>query len=226
MSIDSRNNWLHFVSRSSESGANWITAFREKVRDHPDLGFRAVGCFQQHQFSKGLQFLENYKNLIKQQESERDVMDHVLLRWYYAAEAYYYYCTESYDKALISLELAQQSIARAIEERPFLVVLAASCEEFCLHKARVARNCRRWKEMEEHIEVARKMVAGQGPLCRLPCGREITFHDVKQFYFSVQDMTDEERQSLLYVEHDGYRLSKFEQFVGNMYVLPGFVVVY
>jgi hypothetical protein len=225
MSIDNRNNWLDFVSRSSECGSNWIKAFRERVGDHKDLGFRAVARFQAHQYDKGLVLLSDYKKLIRD-EPERGVMDHVLLRWYYAALAYYHYCTESWDETLTCLDLAQHSLELAIEELPFLVVLAASGEEFCLHKARVARNRRQWREMEKIIKVARDMVAGDGALCCLPSGREITFHDVDQFYFSIPNLSDEESQSLHSVFDITHRLSKFEEFVLNMYVIPGFVVVH
>jgi hypothetical protein len=223
MSIDNRNNWLHFVSRSSECGANWINTFRERVGDHKDLGFRAVAAFQEHQFDKGLVLLDDYKKLIREQH-EREVIDYVLLRWYYAA--YYYYCSESYDDALNCLDLAKHSLELAIEERSFLVILAASCEEFCLHKARVARNRRRWREMKKYISAAREMIEGTRALCCLPSGREITFHDVNKFYFSIPNLSDEEREALRSVSNTAHCLSKLDDFVGNMYLLPGFVVVH
>ena len=225
MSIDNRNNWLHFVSRSSECAADWIKSFRARVGDHKDLGFRAVAQFQQHQFKKGLVLLNDYKAIIRD-EPNRDVFDHVMSRWYYAALAYYYHCTDSYDDALNCLDLAQHALEVSIEERPFLKILAASCEEFCLHKARVARNRRRWREMEKHIGFAREMVAGDRALCRLPSGREITFHDLEKFYLSIPNLSDEERNSLPFVNDAVYRLAKLEEFVGNLYVIPGFVIVH
>jgi len=226
VSAKTNYNWLHFIRKSSPEGARFAEQFQQKTVNHPDLAFGAVAFFQKHQPDEGIKVLDEYKLLIREQETERELIDHVLLRWYYAALAYYYYCQDSYEEALNCLELAQRCLEIAINAHAFLVVLATDCEEFCLHKARVARNLRRWKEMKEHVAIARKMHEGTAPLCTLPGGSEVRFQDVKDFYLSIPDLKPDEVNSLRAIMDTNYRLSLFEVFVQRMYVLPGFVIVY
>lgn len=151
-------------------------------------------------------------------------ISHVMDRWYHGVRAYHLYCIEDYDAAAGEMMAAHDAVARAISHAPSLVPLANHCHEFRLHRARIARNRRRWAEMREHIDAVRAMMEDRGPLCHLADGTGVYYATLVQFYDALPRVSEDERRHLADLCDAGQRLRLFQRFVQSLYTLPGFVI--
>lgn len=218
-------DWLHFVARSSDEGRRWVENYRRlEVLDTDRLAALALLDFREGRQKSGAARLKRISKRLRDLELSSSIRA-VLNRWYHGVVAYDRYCREDFDGAGESLDLANAAVTTAVSEQRELLLLANHCQEFRLHHARIARNRRRWKEMEHHVEVARSMVESQSPLCILSNRSAVFMTDIQNFIYRL-DLDDKEREFLKSLLDDKLRLMLFDRFVTGLQMIPGFVIPY
>jgi len=183
--------WLHFAERSGREGREWA----EEYRLHAvklDLGLSALQHLREGRMEQGGELL---KECISQVESVRGVpasQRAVLDRYRHGIEGYYFYCRGDFEGAERSMRLAHDAVALALSGARWLLLLAAHCQEFCLHRARIERNRRRWPAMQARISQARAMMCDRLPLCETEAGEKIWWSNFRPFFDALSPLTDEE----------------------------------
>lgn len=218
-------DWVRFVSLSGETGQQWLEIY-SRTELIEERSTEALNLMRQRQPEAGLEILREVEQLLQELDATTPAsVRHIHKRWFHGVEGFYYYCTGQLDLAEDGMMQAHRAVASALGEADFLLPFAYHCHEFRLHRARIARNRRRWDEMVEHIAVARQMVDGSREFCRLDDGTPIQLSSLKTYY---QDLPDEDKAkpSLAPLYDDGLRLQLFDQFVGKLCMLPGFVIPY
>jgi|GEM_PF-4109354 len=112
-----------------------------------------------------------------------------------SALAYYYYHAAEFNTAREVLARAVSLIEETISLAPFLVPCAGNCYDYRLHLARIARAESRWDEMFEEIEIGRKMVYGELPLCHAVWG-PVYLKDICEFYGRATPLNEVESERL------------------------------
>ncbi|HET6231935.1 MAG TPA: hypothetical protein VFE05_17820 [Longimicrobiaceae bacterium] len=218
-----RYMWFHFVRRTGADGEAWLDEYRRIGLGNATVD--AVNLMRAHRLDEGYALLESVRDgmeaLADGDPSQRSVLE----RWYYGVLGYYFYCMSSFPEAHAAMERAQVAVAEAVGLRPFLHPLVVDCYEFRLHRARIARNQRRWAEMWEHVDAARTMMHGRQPFCVLDDGTPVGIESVKDFYRSL-GLDDAERAAVAHLVDDEVRHRSFEGAVQVACRLPGFVIPY
>lgn len=224
--VSQEPGWKELVGISGPDGEAWLEHYQQPhLLRLEKLGIEALLALRQGLFEQGRELLreleEGLDGLDGVPASVRQIHD----RWYFGVLAYYEYQVGHPEQAEATLQAAYDAVRAAIEESPFLILLANHCQEFRLHQARIARSRRDWKEVRRYIAEAASMSDGKTPLCVLPSGKPIYLADMKAFcealprpegappFFS--SLFDEQRHRQL-----------FEGFVEGIYLLPGFVLAY
>jgi hypothetical protein len=149
--------------------------------------------------------------------------------WYYSAEAYLHYCRNQPEEVFASFERQSRALLAAIEEAPFLVILASRFCDLALQKALVARNLHRWEEVERQIAEGREMLDNRRPLCTLGRG-EIYYSHLEEALARL--LREQEAQQaarkidLSKVVDPRWRHAKFKAIVAETYALPWMLVPY
>lgn len=216
-------SWYHFVGRAGPEGHAWIR--RYVSTGLADMNNEAVTMLRRKRIDEGRAVLERLKDGMDALRTDDPSIGAVLDRWYYGVLGYYFYCVARFDDAHAAMAQAQESVARAVESRRFLFPLVVDCYEFRLHRARIARNERRWNEMWDHIAAGRSMMAGRMPFCVLSSGAPFGIEDVKACYHEL-GLTDDEREGVRHLIDDPYRARAFEAAVEVACRLPSFVIPY
>jgi hypothetical protein len=218
-------DWLHFVARSGVEGCRWAEQYRQ-FQLLEKLSTRSLLLLRCGDLPGGYALLEQMDEAMRGVAPRELAFRAVGERWYYGVLGYYFYCMNDGEQAERAMVQAHQAVAAAIGAQHFLLPLANHCHEFRLHRARIARNNSRWDEMRTHVEHARAMMAGAGPLCVLNDGTLVSISNICDFYSAIPELTEMERHSLSGLLDDALRLRGFEQFVNAMYRIPGFVIPY
>lgn len=222
---DRTYDWLHFVRRSGDEGRRWAEDYLES-KPLEELGTRALHHLRARRFEEGLAALEELGAALAN-DSARDPSVHAVLeRWYYGVQGYWFYAQEEFDRADCAMARAHDAVTAALGLRRILLPLANHCHEFRLHRARIARNRRRWDEMRVHVNDVREMVRGHLPYTVLADGTPVWISDICAFYASLPEPAEEEITSVSRLLDDASRLADFETFVRAMYRVPGFVIPY
>lgn len=220
-----RYGWLHFVGRSGEEGRRWATAFRRP--EHVEILRAAAGSLarlHQHDVPGGRDLLlrteEGLRGLDGISASVRFALEAV----HHPLRAYYHYAIGELDEAGEHLDRADEAIAAAVGQERVLLPLAHHGSEFRLHRARIARNRRRWEEVHRYIAETREMMEERRPLCVLEDGTPVTLGTLETFHAAIPGLTDSERAFLSGLFNRELRLRLFERFVARIYTQPGFVI--
>lgn len=218
-------DWLHFVRRSGGEGRRWAEAYRRSL-PLEELSDRSLLLLRGRRYDEGYALLEQLGEALPAPGEVEPSIRSVLERWYYGVLGYYFYCLEHFDQAEAAMVRAHEAVTAAIGERRFLLPLANHCHEFRLHRARIARNRRRWDEMRVHVDEVRGMMEGRLPFCVLGDGTPVRMAAILDFYAAIPDATEAERASLESLLDDAARLRSFGRFVRAMLQVPGFVIPY
>jgi hypothetical protein len=220
-------DWRYFVALSGAPAAVWIEGYRQ-----PDVAAlvedleRALSLLRRRQYAHASQLLAAVPSRM---DALRDVcpsMLHVLGRHYHGVQAYGCYCVEDFDRARQELLLAEEAVRGAIEIDRYLLPLASDCHEFHLHHARLARNQRKWSEMREQIALVRGMVTDQVPLCRLRDGSPVRYSTIRVYYDPRTPIPEDAQRAARPFLDTELRCRLFEQFVTELYSIPGMVIPY
>jgi hypothetical protein len=208
-------DWLHFVERSGPEGRGWAEQYRRHAAKM-EIGKRALEHLRGGRAEQGGELVREFVGQVEGVCGEPASLRAVLDRFRHGIEGYYFYCRGDYDGAEQSMRLAHDAVARAIGEADWLLLLGVHCQEFRLHLARIARNRRRWPEMQSCISQARAMMYDRIPLCETDDGRKIWWSDFEPFFAALSPLTDEEAGVANSLLNPQERERAFDQFVRSM----------
>lgn len=217
--------WTSFVALSGEEGRRWLTDYRrcEALSHRSQESLALVRRKQPDEARKLLaRAREEIDSLTMDDPSFRSVLD----RWYYAALGFYLYSLDAADEADQAMAAAHEAVATAIGCRRCLLPLAEHCFAFRLHRGQIARNARRWTDMEAHLAAIRAMMYGESPFCILRDGTPVWVSTIKEFYSSLSATTESERETIASLLDDGVRLPYLTAAVRDVYRVPGHVIQY
>ncbi|MBZ5489574.1 MAG: hypothetical protein LAO76_01420 [Acidobacteriia bacterium] len=215
---------FHFIRKYSPEANAWVEEFRRAVPQ--ERSTRALRLLQSAQFAPGLRELRSYRKSISSSNAIGSVKL-AGLRWYHSVLAYYFYCTARYLRASEEMDLAEQTVRRAVELCPFLLPMLTICEECLIQKARIERKQNHWMAMKRHLGAAELMDIGQAPLCYLN-QRPVMQDDIHAYFLNLPSLNDMEfASSTLRMVLDGdYRRKKISATLASVYLVPGFVIPY
>lgn len=225
---DSEPNIAYFVARLGGEGQVWAEEYT--LPEYVEIMGRvdqAVRFLHAHQIESGRRDLQAAESMLREAAASASREVHLLLgRWYYQAMAFFYYCLEDFSAADELLDRAEQEVRQAIEGKSFLLPYVMRCHELWCHRIRVARSRRCWPELWRRIEITRRMVEGDEPLCVLGDGTAIDIAAVKAFYSRFEGLTERERLPLRRVVNDESRRRHFRKILAEVYTPSGFVIPY
>lgn len=219
-------SWLRLVAASCEEGRRWREQYsHEDYKTLERNAFHGLVLLRKGKIEAGCFVLASVESGLRSVQSAPASILFILQRWYYGILAYAHYCCERFDEAMQALDQADGAVSGAIELAPFLLTFADHCFEFRLQRARIARNRRRWREMRNHIDEARKMIEGRLPFCVLRDGRAIYRQTVRDYCASLP-LLPEEKTGLGLAKDVEARLKDFDQIAAGLYARPGLVIPY
>jgi hypothetical protein len=212
---------VHFISRSGPAGREWSAAYHRQ-RQHLALADRALKLLRNRCYQQGYALLQEYALAVQAMRNVPDSLRADMWRHYHAIAGYYYYSVEDFALAHQSMRLAEEEVIKAVSESPFLIVLSTAFLEFTLHRARVARNQRQWREMRDHIELGRAMVSNGTPLCIRLDGEAVFFSSFAPFFHALEPLTPREAEAAERLVNDATRALLFDRFVRGILRFSGF----
>jgi hypothetical protein len=217
--------WLSLVRRSGAEGRAWADAYR---RWEPVAALNPVCLRLLHarRWEEGAEALARFRAAVDRAVDADPATRAVLERWYQAVYGYALYCRDDHAGAERAMVRAGDEVARAVGELGALLPLVHHCHEFRLHRARIARNQRRWDEMWAHVDEVRAMFEGRAPYCLLPDGRAVGLAEVKAYHRALGGLDAAERAAVDALLDDRARMDSFDRFVHVLCRIPGFVIPY
>lgn len=214
--------WNDLVPLSGEDGCRWMTEY-QRCRPVTVPILSVIPILRRGDCETGARILaeawESFGTMEVPDHSVRCVVE----RWYYGALAYLHYCRKEFDDADRVMVQAGGVMGEAVARRHFLLALADEAVEISFHRARIARNLRRWRVMREHIDEAWAMREGEIPYYVLPCGTSVWLRDVNEFLDSLP--APEGGGPLLPELQDPVRRRQnTDRHVRDILRIPGFVV--
>ncbi len=208
-------DWLHFAERTGRAGKEWAEEYR-RHQPKVELGKRALQLMREGQMEQGGKLLHEFIGQVEGVCGEPVSVRAVLDRFSHGIEGYYFYCRRDFASAEQSMLSAHAAVARALTTADWLLLLAVHCQEFRLHLARIARNQRRWTEMQASIAQARDMMCDRLPLCETETGRQILWSNFQPFFEALAPLTAEEARDANTLLDPQERNRLFDQFVRSM----------
>lgn len=218
--------WYYFIPHSGDAGRCWYRRFLEAGGMDMCIALeQALELAKAGRAAEGAPLLiDTSRHLQVHRKAASAALWLVLRRHYLGVHAYFRYLRGDYRRASALLERASVAALHAIDEAPFLLTLASSEYEFCLHHARIARNQRLWAEMRAWLDSGRAMVRSERPLCRLPSGRLVFLRELDAIYEAMTPENDLEQEALRVLTDAAVREAQFERMARSIEVL-GTVVV-
>ena len=209
------NDWLHFAERSGREGREWAEKY-ECHRPTAELGTRALLKMREGQLDQAKELLQEFVGKVEAVREGPASIRAVLDRYRHGIEGYYFYCRQEFSAAEKSMLLAHDAVARAINDADWLLLLAVHCQEFCMHRARIARNQHRWPRMQACIREAREMMSNGLPLCEMEDGRQIWWSNFQPFFDSLAPLNEDETRIANELLNPQERERLFDRFVRGM----------
>jgi hypothetical protein len=213
-------DWVHFVARRSDAGRDWAEEYRRRCGDVYQQTRTSLGLLRKRQITAGREALAAARAGLRDLGDLPPSLAHVMDRWYYGALAYYFYCVSDFGAALESIERANAAVEAAIACEPLLLPFAQTCQEFPLHKARIAYLQGRWREAREHVGLAWQTLNDERPLCILADGTAVYFSRLIASYRQIPDLDADEEASLRSILDEDVRRGLFERAAASIYATP------
>ena len=219
--------WLRMARLSGDEGDQWVDGFMETPLPRLIVLLdRALDLLRRNEVERGRQILEHIDGKMAELEaSGEDLPLIVPKRWTLGIAAYLHYLDHRYDDALETLDRAEDIVRQVVETYGFLKDLALAGQDFTVQRARVARNQREWRAMEDHLARARGMITSDVPLVRWSDGREVFLSEVMEHYRSYR-FNEVERQALEYHFDTERSLGLFDKQTWRINFPSGFIVPY
>jgi len=218
-------DWLHFAARAGTNGHEWVSIYRSHAAT-VGLTQKALQLMWRDQLEQGRELLQQFTRAVQDVAISPPSVAAAMQRLYYGSEAYYFYAVGRFDESYASLDSAHESVVMAISSADFLRMLAMDCAQLCLHRARVARNQRRWSSMHNYLDQARMMVLDRLPLCRTLAGEPVYFGDLEAFYRSRTVLSAEEDAWLRKLTDRNERSTLLDRFVRTIFRMEHFGIDY
>lgn len=224
--LERHYNWPALVASSGPAYRCWAEAYwQESDKILPLLQSGADHLREQR--------LDQGYRLLKQACAQWDALQEtnrsgfiVLGRFIYAGLAYYHYCLEEYDRAKEFIGKSADSVRLAVETDRGLLPFAVACLDMPLKLAQIARSQSHWKEMREHIAVARAMAEDELPLCVDGTGEPVFHSTIERHIRALLDPDEEHSVALQYLTDLDFRGQVVDALVARLYAIPGFLIPY
>jgi hypothetical protein len=218
--------WLRYVALSGRQGERWSHDY-EHVRPLVELCMQSVSDLRRGTpHEAALALLQSARQGLDALDERTDASVRAAAdRSYYGALGYYFYTRRAFDEADDSMSRAHHAVVQAVDRRRWLMGMAYDCYEFKMHRARIARDRCRWREMREHAEASAEMRSGRRPLCLLSDGTPIALGDIRQFYDSLP-LSEDDREAVSWIVDEDQGSREAARFVRSMFRLSGFVIQY
>ena len=190
--------------------------------------YQTFGLMHQRRFDECWSILATFEVQLASilLNNDHAAMPEVTWRVYWGALAYYHYLRNEHLLAESCLDRAHIAIENAIAKNACVFSLANHCHEFLLHKARVSRSRKNWREMEERIAEAQMIVENRLPLCIPPGQAPIYYEDLAAKLLAIPGLTEADRKYIFPTTDGPTRRLWTENFVGRLRLIPGFVITY
>lgn len=217
-----------FVRGGGEEGRAWVDSQRTpQLMLAVRLAVDSVGVLRQKRVDEGRAMLDRARLEMAVLAGATDAAMQALLdRWLYGALGYYFYCLGQQQEADEAMVRAHEAVVAAVSHKRFLAPLAASCSEFHLNRARVARGCGDWARMHEHIGIGVAMGMGRMPFCTLHDGTELWLADLREIIRASPAVPSTDWGYLALLLDDGENEAFFDRTVRGLYRLGGFALQY
>lgn len=224
--LERHYNWAALVAAAGPTYRCWAEAYWQESDKVLPLVQSAVSHLRKQRLDQGHELLE-------QAGAQRDALretnpsGHLVLgRFVYAGLAYYHYCVEEHDQAEELIERSGDCIELAVGADRGLLPFAVICLDIPLKFAHIARARNRWREMREHIAVARAMADDELPLCMDGTGQPIYHSTIGRHLGALGDLGPEHGLALQYLTDRELRGQALDSLVARLYALPGFLIPY
>ena len=219
--------WMTLVARHGDAGAAWVEGFEKTpLPGLIDRADEALFAMRRREVEKGREILDEVRAEIEKCEAEHPEWPVVIVRrWLHGTEAFLDYLAGDFDAALDALAKAEAAVRRSLEGESLLMPLAYQSIDFVVQRMRVARNERRWEELERQVDRGRAMVDDRQPLFELADGRQIFNQTVLDFYRACE-LSEGERRALEYIYAENRPVKRFESKISPINRPAGFVVPY
>jgi hypothetical protein len=224
--LERHYDWVALVAASGPTGRCWAEEYWQVSGRILSLIESAVDHLREQRPGQGWELLQQ---ACAQREALQETNPSGFLvfgRFIYAGLAYYDYCVEEYQRAEKHIEKAGDCIRLAVEAEGGLLPFAVVCLDMPLKLAHIARSQYRWREMREHIAVARAMAEDDLPLFTDGTGERIYHSTVEGHLKALLDPSEGHGLSLQYLTDHGLRGQFVDALVGRLYAIPGLLIPY
>lgn len=212
--------WYDIVRLTGEDGCSWMDRYN-RHRELVSLIGDSLPLLRRGDLHQGSQMLARAEEILTDSRFEDSSTRAVVERWYYGALGYCLYVRRDLDAADATMARAHEAVAGAMDHN-FLIFLADESVDVRMHRARIAREAQRWRELRDHVEVALAMRAGEIPYYNLPTGRTVHIKDVRAFLNGLPVEDGTLVAPYLQVETESRR--NVEVFAREVLRIPGFVI--
>ena len=207
--------WLHGAVCGGGQAIGWIEQY-QSYSDAMEIGFAALRLMREKELTKAESLLSTFLEETAATPGERPEMRAMINRYRYGIESYYCYCRKNYEGASLLLGRAEEAVCQAVNQTKDLMVLAIDCQEFCLHRARIARNQARWPEMYALITQARDMMDSKIPLCSFEGGKQLFWSDLEDCLNAFENPDASARKVIDALTNRTQRQKAFDGYVRGM----------
>jgi hypothetical protein len=212
--------WYDIVRLTGEDGCRWMDRYN-RHRELVSMIADSLPLLRRGDIQQGERMLACADEILTDSHFEDPAIRAVAERWFYGALGYCLYVRRDFDAADAAMARAHEAVAGALDH-DFLIFLADETVDFRMHRARIARERQRWRELRDHVEVALAMRAGEIPYYTLPTGRTVHIEDVRAFLNGLPVEEGALVAPHLQVETESRR--NIEVFAREVLRIPGFVI--
>ena len=155
-------HWFDFVQMSGTEGRRWVAGYA-RVQPLVKQILAPLELLRAGELETGSERLARAGQALAGREFEDPSLRALLDRWYYGVLAFAHYARDEHDAADACIVRALDALVEAVRLRGCLLVMVDDAFELVLHRARIARNRRRWAEMWQHLDTADALRGGRRP---------------------------------------------------------------
>jgi hypothetical protein len=155
-------HWFDFVQMSGTEGRRWVEEYR-RVQPLVKQVLNPLELLRAGELETGSERLARAGDALAAREFESPSLRALMERWYYGVLGFAHYARDEHDAADACMARALDALADAVRRSGFLLVMADDAFELVLHRARIARNRRRWAEMWQHLDTGDALRHGRRP---------------------------------------------------------------
>jgi hypothetical protein len=179
-----RYRWFDMVKLSGAEGRRWVADYA-RVQPLVNQLLAPLELLRKGDLRTGGEMLETAAEALHATAVEHASLGALLDRWYLGVAGYAHYAREEHDQADACMRLAMERLGHAVAEHPFLMTMADDAFELVLHRARIARNRRRWSEMWEHLETGAALREDRRPYAVRPDGQPVMLSTLREWFAAL-----------------------------------------